>query len=108
MEGVEEEVWAEGEVWAVAPDGTRLPVHRYQGGDYGLLDIPEFFQLGEGRYDEEEREVLEISAADLDKLRIQADAYSFDHEEGLTALCLDLQRFAKAQGLERYTFLADF
>jgi hypothetical protein len=98
----------EGEVWALAPGGERESVHGYQGGDYGLLDIPEFFQLGEGRYDEEEREVLEISGEELDKLKIQADAYSFDYDEGLIALCLDLQRFAKAKGLERYTFLADF
>jgi hypothetical protein len=99
---------AEGEVWAQAPDGARLPVHRYQGGDYGLLDIAEFFQLGKGRYDDAEREVLEITAEEIKKLKIQADAYSFDYEEGLIALCLDIDRFAKSSPLERYIFLADF
>ena len=83
-------------------------VHRYQGGDYGLLDIAEFFDLGEASLDEAEQEVLDITQGELDKLKVQADAYSFDFEEGLIALCLDLHRYAQARPQARYRFIADF
>ena len=98
----------EGSVWSKGPSGERIKVHDYQGGDYGLLDIVEFFQLGEGSYDEAEREVLDLIERDVDRLKVQADAYSFDHEPGLIALCLDIHRFAKAQPQARYRFLSDF
>ena len=98
----------EGEVWTQGPSGERLVVHRYQGGDYGLMDIAEFFALGEGGLDEAEQEILDIGKAELDKLKAQADAYSFDFDEGLIALCLDLHRFAQARPQARYRFIADF
>ncbi len=98
----------EGEVWTQGPDGQRLVVHRYQGGDYGLIDIAEFFALGEGGLDEAEQEILDIARLELDKLKAQADAYSFDFDEGLIALCLDLHRFAQSRPQERYRFIADF
>ncbi len=98
----------EGEVWTQGASGERVVVHRYQGGDYGLLDVAEFFEMGAGSLDEAEQEVLDITQAELDKLKVQADAYSFDFEEGLIALCLDLHRYAQARPQERYRFIADF
>ena len=97
-----------GVVWTEGPSGERQVVHHYLGGDYGLLDVAELFQFGQGRLDEAEQEVLDITSAELDKLKIQADAYSFDFEEGLIALCLDLHRYAQARPQQSYRFIADF
>ena len=105
MQEFEEE---RGTVWTQGPSGERQEVHEYLGGDYGLLDVAELFQLGRGHLDEAEQEVLDITAAELDKLKIQADAYSFDYEEGLIALCLDLHRYAQARPQQSYRFIADF
>ena len=82
-------------VFALLPDGRRELVHAWVGEDYELADIPEYF--GYGRWEED---VLVLTARDATKLRIQADAESFDHEEGLVRLCQDLERFQKAQGLD--------
>ncbi|HLW27276.1 MAG TPA: hypothetical protein VKY54_06055 [Kiloniellales bacterium] len=82
-------------VFALLPDGRSDLVHAWMGEDYELADIAELF--GYGRW---EQDVLVLTAQEVAKLRIQADAESFDHEEGLIRLCLDLQRFQKAQGLD--------
>src|SRR5690625_4339860 len=70
-------------------------VHGWVSDDYELAGIYEYF--GYGRWEED---VLILTARDVMNLRIQADAESFDHEEGLIRLCLDLERFQKAHGLD--------
>lgn len=86
---------AEEGVFALLPGGRRELVHAWMSDDYELADLPEYF--GYGRWEED---VLILTARDVMKLRIQADAESFDHEEGLIRLCLDLERFQKAHGLD--------
>lgn len=82
-------------VFALLPNGRHELVHAWMSEDYELADIPEYF--GYGRWEEE---ALVLTARDVTKLRIQADAESFDHEEGLVRLCQDLERFQKVQGLD--------
>lgn len=81
-------------VYALLPDGRESLVHAWLGQDYELADIPEFLAAGTW-----EGEVLLLSAEEVAKLRIRADAESFDHEVGLIQLCLDLDRFHRSQGL---------
>jgi len=82
-------------VFALLPDGRRELVHAWMGDDYELADVPERF--GYGRWEED---VLVLTARDVTRVRIQADAESFDHEEGLIRLCQDLEAFQRAQGLD--------
>ncbi len=84
-------------VYALDARGRETQVHLYQGGDYGLADIVEFFQLG--RLQEADREgetVLVLTAKELRTLKTMADAYSFDYEEPFIEMCLDIKRFADA------------
>lgn len=81
-------------VYAVLPDGRPALVHAWMGEDYELADLPEF--LDAGRWDDE---ALHLTAEEVKKLKLRADAESFDHEEGLIQLCLDLDRFQKAHQL---------
>ena len=84
-------------VYAVDPHGREILVHLYQGGDYELADIVEFFQLG--RLQESAREdetVLVLTAKQMHTLKTMADAYSFDYEEPFIEMCLEMKRFADA------------
>ena len=80
-----------------APDarGREALVHLYQGGDYELADVVEFFQLG--RLEEADREdetTLVLTPEELRTLKTMADAYSFDYEEPFIEMCLEIKRFA--------------
>lgn len=90
------------------PDCGDTLVHRYQGGDYGIEDIPELFQLGRSAADEDGRERVVLTADELRELKVLADAYSFDFEEGLIELCLDLHRFAEQRRESEFVFVQDF
>ena len=84
-------------VYAVDAQGRDILVHLYQGGDYELADIVEFFQLG--RLQESAREdetVLVLTAKEMRTLKTMADAYSFDYEEPFIEMCLEMKRFADA------------
>ncbi len=84
-------------VYAVDAQGRDILVHLYQGGDYDLADIVEFFQLG--RLQEPAREdetVLVLTAEEMRTLKTMADAYSFDYEEPFIEMCLEMKRFADA------------
>lgn len=81
-------------VRCLQPDCGNRVVHDHTGGEYGLEDIPELFQLGQVRTDPQGRERVVLTAAEIRELKVLADAYSFDFEPGLIELCLDLHRFA--------------
>lgn len=94
-------------VYARQPDGQVVQVHAYREGDYELSDIAELFGLGDPGLTEDGRPVLALSGSDLRQLKSMAHAYSFDHEEGLIELCLDLCRFAAQAGPGDCRFWAD-
>lgn len=81
-------------VHCLRPDCGDRVVHAHTGGDYGIEDIPELFQLGRSRDDPQGRERVVLSAREIRELKVLADAYSFDFDPGLVELCLDLHRFA--------------
>lgn len=89
-------------VYAEGPDGTPVRIHDDQGGDYHLHDIVEFFALGEAGTTVDGWPALALTEAEVRRLKTAADAYSFDHDEGLIALCLDIHRYAGQQPQPRY------
>ena len=71
-------------VYTEDADGNMKLVHAYQGGDYGLEDISDNFQLGRLELPlQGDETVLSLDAAELRRLKTMADAYSFDYEEGV-------------------------
>lgn len=96
-------------VRCVEPDLGDTPVHRYQGGDYALEDIPELFQLGRVVSEPDDPAVrLALSADEIRELKVMADAYSFDFEVGLIDLCVDLYRFAIERRERAFVFVQEF
>jgi len=96
-------------VYCSDADGKTTLVHAYDGGDYGLADIVEFFQLGTLiPAGESNVEIVELAAGELHKLKVMADAYSFDYESGYIDMCLEMHRFGLSQSAERCRFTANF
>lgn len=87
------------------PDCGARVIHEHAGGDYGLEDIPELFQLGRVVADAEGRECVALRAGEIRELKVLADAYSFDFEPGLIELCLDLHRFAIERREREFVFV---
>lgn len=86
-------------VYALDGRGRETLVHLYQGGDYELADIVEFFQLGRlEEADGEDETVLVLTAKELRTLKTMADAYSFDYQEPFIEMCLEMRRFADQFG----------
>lgn len=96
-------------VYATDADGNMKLVHRYQGGDYGLAEIVEYFQIGEVEPSEQEgAPILILSAKELRELKTMADAHSFDYEEGFIEMCLEIHRYAANLSGEEFRFTANF
>lgn len=92
-------------VRCVEPDlGERL-VHAWQDGDYALEDIPDLFRLGRVVSELGQPVRVALTADEIRELKVMADAYSFDFEEGLIGLCLDLHRFAIERFEDRFVFV---
>jgi hypothetical protein len=95
-------------VYAHRTDGSVASIHVYQGGDYRLEDIVEFFEVGVATTTEQGLPAVDLSPKEIRQLKAAADAYSFDYEEGLIELCLEIYRYALANPSEWYRFWADF
>lgn len=95
-------------VHCVQPEAAAGLVHQYAGGDYGLRDIPELFQVGRAVPDAEGRERIRLTTDEIRELKVLADAYSFDFEPGLIELCLDLHRFALERREAELELVQDF
>ncbi len=96
-------------VYCTDKNGVEHLVCGYQGGEYGLGDIPDFFQLGaldETRRDDET--ALVLTRRELRTLKTTADSYSFDYEPELIEMCLEILRFADARDGERFRIAANF
>lgn len=68
-------------------------LHRFELGDYGLEDIAELLHLGAlSPHNEPGWTCLVLEEHELRELKVQADAYSFDFDEGFIQMCLDIVR----------------
>lgn len=108
---------AERGVYWVGAGGDHQRVHRYQGGDYSLEDIGEFFGLGEivpyGSLEPPDTpkdivSALRLSAGELRELKTLADSQSFDFEPPFIEMCLEMYRFCVERPTDTYLFVADF
>ncbi|MDX1434641.1 MAG: hypothetical protein R3286_19525 [Gammaproteobacteria bacterium] len=81
-------------VYAVDEQGGLTLLHEYQNEDYSLDDVQESFGLGAvERGDDAHGALLVLDAKEIRELRVNADAYSFDYDEGFIQMCLDIDRY---------------
>ncbi len=96
-------------VYFTDKNGVEHLVCWYQGGEYDLGDILDFFQLGELEETRSEDETaLVLTRRELGTLKTMADSYSFDYEPEFIEMCLEIVRFADARDGERFRFAANF
>jgi hypothetical protein len=96
-------------VYSNDADGRLKLVHRYQGGDYELEEIVDFFNLGVVEsIDDEGESIIVLTSQELNDLRIVASARSFDYEEAFIEMCMEMQRFAVSIPADRYRFIGNF
>lgn len=82
-------------VYAIDERGELTLLHEYQDGDYSLEDLLEEFGLGRADGDSENGDaVIVLNAQEIREIKVNADAYSFDYDEGFIEMCLDIDRFA--------------
>ena len=94
-------------VYSNDAEGRLKLVHRYQGGDYELHEIVDFFNLGTIESTDDES-VIVLTSKELNELKILASAHSFDYEEAFIEMCMEMQRFAVSTPTDRYRFIANF
>jgi len=82
-------------VYAIDEDGGLMLLHEYQDGEYSLQDLLEEFGFGQMQGDTENGDaIVVLNAREIRELKVNADAYSFDYDEGFIEMCLDIERFA--------------
>ena len=88
-------------VYAIDEDGQLTLVHKYQDGEYSLEDLLEEFDFGQTERDTENSDaIIVLDAREIRELKVNADAYSFDYDEGFIEMCLDIERFASGAAEE--------
>jgi hypothetical protein len=82
-------------VYAIDDNGGLTLLHEYQDGEYSLEDLLEEFGFGHAEGDTENGDaIIALNAQEVRELKINADAYSFDYDEGFIEMCLDIERYA--------------
>jgi 5'-3' exonuclease len=82
-------------VYAIDDNGALTLLHEYQDGEYSLEDLLEEFGFGHAEGDTENGDaIIALNAQEVRELKINADAYSFDYDEGFIEMCLDIERYA--------------
>ena len=89
-------------VYAIDELGELTLLHEYQDGEYSLEDVLEEFGFGQAEGDTENGDtVIVFNSQEIRELKVNADAYSFDYDEGFIEMCLDIDRFATGAEEER-------
>lgn len=82
-------------IYAIDEEGELTLLHEYLSDEYSLEDLLEEFGFGQVEPDPENgAAIIVLNAAEIRKLKVNADAYSFDYDEGFIEMCLDIERFA--------------
>lgn len=96
-------------VYLVEEGGRLHRVHTYIGGDYGLEEVAAILRLGRREDPGEGYAVgLRLTGAELAELKVFADYYSFDFEEGFIEMCRDMTEWSAGAGSGELRFVADF
>lgn len=89
-------------VYATDEDGELTLLHEYLSDEYSLEDLLEEFGFGHTEAGSENGEVIVVlNAREIRELKVNADAYSFDYDEGFIEMCLDIERFASGMADEK-------
>lgn len=82
-------------VYAIDESGGLTLLHEYQDGEYSLEDVLEEFGFGHVEGSTENGDaIVALDAREVRELKVNADAYSFDYDEGFIEMCLDIERYA--------------
>ncbi len=82
-------------VYAIDDQGGLTLLHEYQDGEYSLEDLLEEFGFGRAEEDSDNGDaVIVLDSREIRELKVNADAYSFDYDEGFIEMCLDIERYA--------------
>lgn len=84
--------------------GAERLVHEYTDEDYDLEDIHRCFGLGRLESDDGGL-ALSLVGDEIRRLKVMADAQSFDHPEDFIIMCLDIFRFASSLGPGPHRFI---
>lgn len=76
-------------VYRFEPDGTLTLIHEFLGGDYALIDILDFFELGE-MLEAEGAQGLELDRKELDRLAALCEEAAEDHPAEFIEMCQDI------------------
>jgi len=88
-------------VYAIDESGELTLVHEYQDGEYSLEQLLEEFGFGHAEDDSENgHTIVALDAREIRQLKVNADAYSFDYDEGFIEMCLDIERFVTGEAEE--------
>ncbi len=88
-------------VYAIDEDGGLTLLHEYRDGEYSLENLLEEFGFGRTQGDTENGDaIVALNAREIRELKVNADAYSFDYDEGFIEMCLDIERFASGAAEE--------
>lgn len=98
---------AEEGVYVEAGPGHWQCLYVYEGGDYGLEDVVEYFGLGELQT-QEGGVHLRLTRRQIRELRVAADAYSFDYDPEFIEMCLAMERMAARLPHDNLRFFANF
>lgn len=94
-------------VYAVDEDGGLTLLHEYQDGEYSLDDLVEEFGFCQTQGDAQSNDTsIVLVAREIRELKLNADAYSFDYNEGFIAMCLDIERFASGADEENLRLIS--
>lgn len=89
-------------VYAIDEQGELTLLHEYQDGEYSLNDLLEQFGFGQAEQNSDNGDtIIVLDAREIRELKVNADAYSFDYDEGFIEMCLDIDRFAGGAEEER-------
>lgn len=94
-------------VYLIDPEGEFELVHPYEGSDFRLADIVEFFELGE-LLEEDGAPGLELDDKEVRALKKAAQEFEGDHPEEFIACCRAMVKSALAHGEPPYCFYSNF
>ena len=82
-------------VYAIDEDGGLTLLHEYINDEYSLEDLLEQFGFGQSEQGTENGElIIALNSREIREIKVNADAYSFDYDEGFIEMCLDIERYA--------------
>jgi hypothetical protein len=94
-------------VYLVDAEGALRQVHAHQGGEYALIDIVEFFELGT-TIEELAVDIVEFDRVELRALKAMADSCRDDYPAEFITMCYDVYEEAIGVSGDLVRFYGNF